>query len=257
MTWSSRHQLYIIGTIVLVIIVFIAFKATKYIVRVSEPTCFDKKQNGEETGVDCGGTCAKICLADVVPLKIIWERPITVTDTTAAAVALIENQNTGYALRKLSYTVKLYDKDGILANTPFTGETFLEPNTRTTLFMPPVKVGSFIPVTAHFELEYLSDFEKVPLSYNAARLSVIGYNLANAETRPAISARILNPTNTRTASGVVLALIYDTESNIIGASQTLLSSLPSKGETYVSFTWPNPFLKPVGRVEIIPRVSPF
>lgn len=257
MTWSSRHQLYIISTIALLIVVFIGFKTVKYIKQATAPSCFDTKQNGEETGVDCGGACAKICMADVVPLRIVWERPILVTDTTAAAVALLENKNTGYGLSRLQYTVKLYDKDGILANTPFTGETFLEPNTQTTLFMPPVKVGSLHPATAHFELNYVSDFEKVPASYQAARLSVIGYDVASADTRPAVYAKIVNPTNSKTARGLVLALVYDQKGNIIGASQTLLPALAAQAQTTVTFTWPQPFTVPLGRVEIIPRVSPF
>lgn len=224
---------------------------------MSTPTCTDNRHNGDERGVDCGGSCQKICIADVKPLRVVWERPIQITDTTAGAVGLIENPNINYALPLVSYTVKLYDAAGILANEPFVGETFLEPNTQTVLYMPPMRVGSIKPVTAHFELQPLTDYRTVPQSYNAARLSIVGYTFADQSTHPILTARISNPTTAVMPAGTVLAVIYDSQGNIMTASQTILPSIAAHKEATVTFTWPVPFVQNPGRVEIIPRVSPF
>ncbi len=257
MTWSSRHQLAIIAVIAAIILVYVGIRVAKYVHRASVPTCSDNRQNGDERGVDCGGSCQKICPADVQPLRIVWERPIIITDTTAAAVAMIENPNTNYALPAVSYTVKLYDAAGILANEPFVGETFIEPNTQTVLYMPPVRVGSIKPVTAHFELQPLTDYRSVPQSYGASRIGVVGYSFTDEATRPVLTARLSNPTTATMPRGTVLAIIYDASGNIINASQTLLPSITARKEITVTFTWPMPFDKQIGRVEIIPRVSPF
>ena len=38
------------------------------------PTCFDKKQNGAEVGVDCGGGCNLFCSSQITPLRVVWAK---------------------------------------------------------------------------------------------------------------------------------------------------------------------------------------
>ena len=39
-----------------------------------DPTCFDGKKNQDERGIDCGGVCALVCLADAKTVVPIWSR---------------------------------------------------------------------------------------------------------------------------------------------------------------------------------------
>src|SRR3989338_1414996 len=57
------------------------------------PTCFDGMQNGEEAGVDCYGSCEKICIAQIAQPSIEWAKAFKVQDGLYHAVALIANTN--------------------------------------------------------------------------------------------------------------------------------------------------------------------
>jgi hypothetical protein len=38
---------------------------------VEIPTCSDVKQNGSETGIDCGGSCTQVCRVQAVSVNVI------------------------------------------------------------------------------------------------------------------------------------------------------------------------------------------
>ena len=77
--WSvkrKRRILIVIGILFLIglALIFINIENKKV------PTCFDGLQNGQETGVDCGGESSKVCQEEINNLVVWWERPFKVTD---------------------------------------------------------------------------------------------------------------------------------------------------------------------------------
>ncbi len=91
MDWSSSHKIKIIASISAIAFVIVAiFVYVKFIKH--EPTCFDQKQNQDERGIDCGGICSIMCLADTKPLIPLWTRPIKITGDVFSVVSYIENQ---------------------------------------------------------------------------------------------------------------------------------------------------------------------
>ena len=92
MEWAHKRQLKYLMIVLSVILLSVAFIA--YRLFFSQPaTCFDNKQNGAESGIDCGGACERICLAEQRELMVHWARPSRVTDNVYNAVAYIENRN--------------------------------------------------------------------------------------------------------------------------------------------------------------------
>ena len=54
---------------------------------VVEPTCTDGFMNGDERGVDCGGSCFLICAFDIAPPTIVWAESFNVLDGQYNVVA--------------------------------------------------------------------------------------------------------------------------------------------------------------------------
>src|SRR3989339_265818 len=111
MTWAFKRQFFYIFILVLFFAVFgflIAYSKLN-----KAPTCFDNKQNDTETGVDCGGSCANACLAQVDPISVLWARAFRVVPGRYNAVAYLENHNKNIAINKVNYKFRFADKNNI------------------------------------------------------------------------------------------------------------------------------------------------
>ena len=111
MSWALKRQIFYI------IILFIFFGIFAFLVSYpylnKEPTCNDKKQNGNETGIDCGGSCILVCTFEVDKLSVLWSRTFPIVPGRYNAVAYVENQNTNTAIYKIKYRFRFADKDNI------------------------------------------------------------------------------------------------------------------------------------------------
>ena len=72
-------------------------------------TCTDGIQNGNETGVDCGGSCPNACLSQVDSVSVLWARAFQVIPGRYNAVAYIVNHNKNTAVQKISYRFRFSD----------------------------------------------------------------------------------------------------------------------------------------------------
>jgi hypothetical protein len=92
------------------------------------PTCFDKKQNQGEEGVDCGGPCIA-CVEELVGKDLIVKDTHVVYggENKYDVVATIQNPNPLYGGEKVYYTVEILDGNGIVLDKR-DGETFILPN---------------------------------------------------------------------------------------------------------------------------------
>ena len=67
MSWAARRRLiisFIVGGVLILLLIFIGYKTFYRI-----PTCTDNKENQDETGIDCGGSC-KPCKVKIIPSAI-------------------------------------------------------------------------------------------------------------------------------------------------------------------------------------------
>lgn len=76
------------------------------------PTCFDNRQNQNETGVDCGGQCPACEIKTLALPEVSWLKYFSADNQTVIA-AEIKNSNLNYAADYFSYTVDIYDNDGV------------------------------------------------------------------------------------------------------------------------------------------------
>src|SRR3989344_7605336 len=146
--WAVKRQLFFIGVLVLFFLAAGFLIAYPYISK--PPSCADGKQNGTETGVDCGGLCQRACLDQVDPLTILWARSFRVVAGRYNAVAYLENKNKTAAISKINYRFRFADKDNVFIGKR-EGSTYVPPAGRYAIFEPAIDVGNSVPLYTTFE----------------------------------------------------------------------------------------------------------
>lgn len=253
--WAENKKRNI--TIVLGILLFIALIFITFSVQNKKPTCFDGLQNGQETGLDCGGSCQKVCRDEVRNIVVWWERPFKVTHGVYNVVAFFENQNLESGIKEVAYEFRLYDKDNVLVSEPRRGTTFIESNKRSAVFESGITTGDNEAYTAFFKISSVQNWERTDLSFSYNLFNIGEPILSSQDTTPKITATIKNESFYNFVDVPVVVIVYNNKDNAIAASRTYIDSI-EQGETQsVYFSWPEPFSENVSRVEIIPRIDPF
>src|SRR3989344_3830217 len=89
MTWALKRQIFYTSVLCVFFLIFGFLVGYPYLNK--PPTCNDGKQNGDESGVDCGGLCLRACIGEVDIISILWSRAFQVVPGRYNAVAYIEN----------------------------------------------------------------------------------------------------------------------------------------------------------------------
>ncbi len=256
MDWTTKRKLTYIGVFVLIVSVILGIFVYKTFF-TTPPTCFDNKENQDERGVDCGGACDLMCVADVRPLVPLWTRPFKIAGDVFSVVSYIENQNVGNGIKSIPYEIRVYDETNILIGEPIKGETFISPNDKTAIFETAIKVGDRIPKTAFLKFLEQPVFYKVDSLFNNQNIISTNDVLTDLDTVPKLSVNITNVSDRNFFKFPVVVVIYDTDGNALATSQTYVDSLLLEETKTLYFSWPEPFLGTPARKEIIPRINPF
>lgn len=252
MDWAAKRRtiyaLSILGAFALIgtIVYF-----TKY---YNPPSCFDKIQNQDEEGVDCGGMCDVVCAQAITQPVVLWARTFQVARGVYSAVAYIENPNVGLGTPEAVYHFKLYDAENILVSEVF-GRAFISPNEKFAVIEPRISTGQRVPARAFFEFLSYSSWIKEPK--DRPLMVVRGEKASNAKTSPRVDAILQNGTIFDIPDVDITAIVYDKNENAIAASATLVEVLPKDSSLNLVFTWPMPFRTDPARIEIIPRINVF
>lgn len=252
MSWATKRKL--IYFLIVAVVTIAAVSVPLWRVFNKPPTCFDGKQNQNERGVDCGGTCSLACKEDVSPLVIEWSRAFRVEDGTYDVVAFVENQNGTYGVKKAIYHFKIYDKDNILIAEKF-GKTYVREREKFAVFETGIKTGKRIPQRVFFEFDPELSWEKT--SVKPLNISTKDKVMIDIDSKPRLNVAIVNESFSAVKNLDIVAILYDINDNAISVSSTNISSLEKNSSKGVSFTWKEPFLVNPSRIEIISRTNPF
>ena len=255
MTWAGKRQL----IIALVVAVAIGGAAFAYIypkVNVA-PTCSDMKQNGTETGVDCGGICARACVAEVIPPTVLWTRAFKIADSVYTAAASVENRN-DVANAAIPYEFRLYDTKGIFVARQ-SGTVLLPPSGRYTIVETGIQTGNAVvgrAIVTFGTPKYA--WQKIDPAIQKLRVSTSQISLDTDGVIPRLFVTLGNPSPTVTLRNIsVAAVLYDQNGNAVTASKTFVSSISAEGKENIVFTWPKAFSTPIVRWEITPIIDVF
>jgi hypothetical protein len=236
MSWANKRKLIYIGSFVGLVVIIAGWIFMSYFYKA--PTCFDKKQNQNEAGVDCGGPCTLLCPAQYAPLNVLWSRFAKVSDGVYNVLAYIENPNINAGAKDLDYVFKLYDKDGILLRERY-GRTFAPANKILAVFEADLQTGNQVPQRVEFS--FLTKAVWLKQASQETGLSVSQPVISRVDTAPRLTAVMANKTINPIRNVEAVAVIYNASGNTIAFSRTVVEAVAGKAEQNLNFNWPKPF----------------
>lgn len=251
MKWAERRK-FIYGFSVAVFVIAVVIYLLRGVIAPT-PTCSDNKQNGYESGVDCGGACALRCTAEVQTQRIIWARALETAPNTYDLVAFISNKNIDSATPSLMYTFTAYDNDGnVLIVATGTTPSLLDGE------FPIIIQGVRLPV----ELKNVTA-DLYPGKYFAIKNPSISSSVSVSNIRyeggdnPKVFANVINTKRTTFTDLPVRVILYDIEGNAYGAGETIIPFLDKESSAQVSFVWKQAFQNNPVKIRVYPIVDPF
>ena len=248
MSWSSKRQIAYLSVLVLAIVIIIGVPI--FFATYSPVSCTDGKQNGDEVGIDCGGSCRKLCDFQRPTPAVLWTRIDRVVSGVYNAVAYVENTNLDVGVSQISYSFRLYDANGILVSER-RGITSIPPNKAFAIFEGGIATGERVPVRVNFE--FTSPFTWQPATNLALGIRVSNQQLIEKAALPRVEATAENTSLAAISNLELVALVYDTSDNVIAFSRTKIDFLDKGTSAPVVFTWPEKFPGSVSKVEILVR----
>lgn len=250
LSWGVRKQIKFFTIFALTILIVVG--AIIYFFW-PQPTCFDKRQNQDEEGVDCGGGTCIPCSNQIRDINQLWTRPFRISDGVYDFAALVENTNPFLQASKIDYFVKFYDAENILIAVK-ENSTYAGAGEKFVIFEPAIVTQNRIPVHAVLEISSVNweKGEKIPL-----KLDVLSTNkfLSASSSPPRVEAIIKNQKNERYSNIEATAVLWDAAGNALGASKTLVDKFEIDERKTLTFTWPMG-IDGVDRVEIFFRLLP-
>lgn len=249
MSWASRRKtiFILIVSALATTLIALALIATFY----ETPSCQDGKRNQDEGGVDCGGSCTYLCVADVRAPSVRFVRYLTTTPGRIDAIAYIDNPNPREAVRDARFTITVFGADGEIGNKQ--GSVDLPPAMTVPVFIPDIARTNTAPVRAFLSFDETS-MKWFRMSPDAPHLAVLDTSIEETADGARITARVRNIGVKPYYDIDVIATVFDSENNAIAASASVID-IPAGGEAPLVFTWSTPFSLPPARAEILPLIA--
>ena len=251
-SWGTKRKLkYILslGFFFIFIAVVIAF-----LVIYERPNCSDGKQNSDEQGIDCGGSCSRVCSMSAADVRTNWVRTFKVKDGFYSVAAYLQNPNANYQAKNVSYKFRVYDSNNTLIAEP-NGSAFIPAGQSFGIFEGGFYTGDRIPARALLEWQGKPAWTTA-ISQND--LIVVKDVTRNTDDQglPKISATVENKGLKAINNINGFVVVYDNLGNAIAASQTLIDQVKGGDMEIMVFSWPAPFTDQIGRVEILRWIAP-
>ena len=221
------------GVVLLIVLAVSGYIA--YSVLSTPPLCFDGKQNGEEKGIDCGGTCSKLCANQALAPVVLWARAFETAPGTYAAAAYVENNNVGAGATSVAYAFRLYDEDNLLIIEKG-GVTDIPPQEIVPVFASAIDAGTRKVSRTFLEFSEVPVWHKIPSeTLPNVRIS----NLRLTESGARLSAEAVNQGSADVRNLSLIAVLFDGRGVALTASKSVLGRIPRGSSAQVVFTWPS------------------
>jgi Mg-chelatase subunit ChlD len=235
--WSAKRRILYGGGFVLVCAIIVSLLFFHFFYRA--PSCSDGVQNGDETGVDCGGSCATLCSNQTIAPIVYWAKAFNVLGDVYNIAAYVENSNIDSKNPQASYDFKVYDANNILI-AERTGTTFIPKNQKFIIFEPDLTIQNKIPKRVDFEFTDFAPWQKDVTTDPS--ISVTYSPLQSTTTSPRITGTVTNNSDQNLDNGLELSvLVLDSNQNAVAVSRTFTDPMPQKTSQDFVFTWPKPF----------------
>jgi hypothetical protein len=240
--WGQKRRVLIIGSVVALMLVILGSITAAAL--YEPPRCDDGKPNGDEAGVDCGGSCVRICTADVTGATVLFARAIPVPGGRVDAVAYVENRDRRAEADDAPYTIELFATDGAPLGS-YQGTIDLPAGGIAPLFVPGIVRGEGAPRA------FLSIGDAAWRRAEGALPSpTIGAVSLEGGDRPRAIAELRNEGAETLREQEVVAVVFEAGGQALGASATVVRGLRPGESARATFTWPAPVESSPARVEV-------
>lgn len=244
--WGVRRQIlyYIVGVVILAIFLFGVWQT--FFKKV--PTCFDRVQNANESGIDCGGSCALLCPNVAKAPTVLWARSFKTAPSTYTAAAYIQNNNVSVdaGAKQVHYSFQLLDSKNILIA-----------EREGVIDIPPAQTVPIVEIgidtgTREVARTFFNFSDSAPLSWNKIPVdSVEKLRISNtsAYENGRLSASVVNDSFEDAKKVQVVAVLFDIDGVARAASKSTVAKITRRSSATVTFTWPE-VVQNIARAEV-------
>ncbi len=200
-----------------------------------KPTCFDKKQNQGEEGVDCGGPCPLSCeVRNLQPIKTEFLKIIFYPDNSISLLGEVINPNKDWGLNEVPATFLIYDITGRLQNKVTIDKISVLPKevryvVALNLQKPTnYKIGKITLQVDYNEFKWLKiDSEKIDLSFTNTKID-----------NKTLSGVIINENDKPISDVEMIIRFFDENGETIGVTKSFIDYILPLSEKNVTLTLP-------------------
>jgi uncharacterized protein YegL len=236
MSWAARRRLIYGGIAFILLAIFSGLIFYKFFYRV--PTCSDGYKNGDEKGIDCGGSCTNLCSTDTLDPVVLWSKVFNISGDVYTAVAYVENPNINSSNPRVKYEFKIYD-DSNKVLTVKEGVTSIPKGKKFAVFENGIVFKGIKPKSAELEFTEYSAWQKDTTPEPKVELK--NGALTSTSTIPTVTGTITNNSTQNIHEVELSVFILDGNENVVAASRSFVDNLTRKSSQDFVFTWPKPF----------------
>ncbi len=238
------------GTTTLIIVAILVILGLRLF--YTTPTCFDGKMNGNEIGIDCGGSCTKLCQNAFMSPVVNWTRFEQVAPHLYNIAAYIVNPNIDGEAPNVPYHVQMYDNRGVLI-TEYDGTVTLPPHRNVLAFQGAVNIQERIPAKVLFEFTGAPNWKKQ--GDRLVSLLITNKQYSEDENGSSLIVTLKNSSVESLGRTAVYVVLYDKNSNALGFSKTIIDGIDAGATATAPFTWPVSRQGKVISIEVLPVVE--
>ncbi len=235
--WALKRKLLVIITLIFLISFIILISYINFFYK--PPTCFDGIQNGNEEGVDCGGTCEEICRLKAERVNIFWSKTFKYSKDYSHIASLVENPNINYKIVAV-YNIKTFDNKGIRIND-FDKKITLEPAEKRLIFIPFVETGGSEIVQTFMDTKKILSLTKAPKKKND--ISVVSKILKIEEDQSILTIGLKNKSFQKIENIEISTVLSTPKGEIVEIGRTFLEEINKESEEKIVITWPKKLKK--------------
>lgn len=255
--YRQKKQIFIIIIYILIVILagFLIYFWLK-----PKPSCFDGIQDQNETGVDCGGVCAKPCDNKLAEQNLAVAKKGFVLSGVANEYdlyAYVENPNDSVGSSNFQYEFKLKDSSGKIVGDR-KGDEFILPGDSKYVIAPAVPVTG-VPTSVEFSITDTTWAESNNL-YEKPDIRIVNKNYTELDSPTEFSQAtglLENESPDDFTSIKVQVILTDGNGNVVALNSTQMGSVLAGESRDFTVFWPNQFPGSVSDMEIQPEVNIF
>lgn len=232
MSWSFERKVIVLAITLVVLLIVVGLPL--FFLVYKKPTCTDGVKNQSEAGIDCGGSCPRLCQNSYVAPIVKWARADFIAPSIYNVGAYIENYNLNSEIPKADYLFKIFDKNGVII-VERKGSMYIPANRNTLAFETQVNIGKKIIGNITFEL--LPGYEWEKTEYASYRIEKVSDEFQTDASSASLKVTLENKDKVDYENVRVYAILKNDQGNVVGLSQSLLDSLARNSREDVNFTW--------------------